>query len=361
MFEGLERILREDDAGKLAELLAYEDIGINDLHHGGRKEPLFLLAMYGGLKCVQLLLDHGAEVNVKSRFKYKYTYLHSAARLGGCEHVQLLLDHGAEVNVKSIFKHTPLHEAARYSHYECMQLLLAHGAEVKTDIVIFNSLPPGAQRLITVARTILDKVTEFLEAACAEGQIDPHLKDAAKSIANKIIFSSNKSLEELESEELEGFINTSICQATADTIKLHQQIEKYDVATQSFVLANIYLLDPSLGSDFKHWSLQELGPKKTLANLFVLCGEQIECIGRLIGNPLRGIKVFLDTIPVNEDGTIGKYSVGEFVLRVVSKNPMKFIDGEDITKHIASFLDLGDVDLSGAALDLDVDDLNLGG
>ena len=311
--------------------------------------PLHTAADCENPECVQLLLDHGAEVNATEQNWHRP--LHLAARRGHLECMQLLLSHGAEVNVQSIFKHTPLQAAACCGNYKCMQLLLSHGAEVKTDIVIFNSLPPGAQRLITVAHAIKDKVTEFLEAACAEGQIDPDLKDAAKSIANKIIFSSDKSLEELASEESEDFINTSICQATADTIKLHQQIEKSDSATQSFVLANIYLLEPSLGSDFKHWSLQELGPKKTLVNLAALCGERIEGITNLLGHQHRGIKIFLDTIPVNEDGTIVKYSVGEFVLRVVSKNPMKFIGGEDITKHIASFLGLGDVDLSGAALD----------
>ena len=43
----------------------------------------------------------------------------------------ILVDHGAELNVKTINNETPLHFAARKGKNDCVQILLNSGAKVK--------------------------------------------------------------------------------------------------------------------------------------------------------------------------------------------------------------------------------------
>ena len=47
----------------------------------------------------------------------------------------ILVDHGAELNVKTINNETPLHFAARKGKNDCVQILLNSGAKV---IVLFE-------------------------------------------------------------------------------------------------------------------------------------------------------------------------------------------------------------------------------
>lgn len=53
--------------------------------------------------------------------------LHNACSYGHYEVTELLLDHGACVNVADLWKFTPLHEAAAKGKYEICKLLLKVG------------------------------------------------------------------------------------------------------------------------------------------------------------------------------------------------------------------------------------------
>uniref|UniRef100_A0A1B0DGP9 NAD(+) ADP-ribosyltransferase n=1 Tax=Phlebotomus papatasi TaxID=29031 RepID=A0A1B0DGP9_PHLPP len=55
--------------------------------------------------------------------------LHNSCSYGHIEVTELLLKHGANVNVADLWKFTPLHEAAAKGKYEIVKLLLKHGAD----------------------------------------------------------------------------------------------------------------------------------------------------------------------------------------------------------------------------------------
>lgn len=87
-------------------------------------------------RCAELLLDGGAEVNMRTK-ESRLTPLHVAARRGLEEHVELLLGHGADVLATNREGETPLNaacsgaerpsEAGRY--LRVIQKLLAAGAD----------------------------------------------------------------------------------------------------------------------------------------------------------------------------------------------------------------------------------------
>lgn len=55
--------------------------------------------------------------------------LHNACSYGHYEVTELLVKHGANVNVADLWKFTPLHEAAAKGKYEIVKLLIKHGAD----------------------------------------------------------------------------------------------------------------------------------------------------------------------------------------------------------------------------------------
>ena len=57
------------------------------------------------------------------------TPLHNACSYGHYEVTELLVKHGATVNVSDLLQCTPLHEAATKGKYEIVELLLKHGAD----------------------------------------------------------------------------------------------------------------------------------------------------------------------------------------------------------------------------------------
>ncbi|KAF7503583.1 hypothetical protein GJ744_003611 [Endocarpon pusillum] len=100
---------------------------INVPHWGG--DSVLQAASQGGNdRIVQLLLDHGADVNApEGRYG---TALYAASQQGYTATVKLLLDHGAEVNAPGKFDNTTLCAASEGGHTATVKLLLDHGAEV---------------------------------------------------------------------------------------------------------------------------------------------------------------------------------------------------------------------------------------
>ncbi|KAK3689356.1 ankyrin repeat-containing domain protein [Podospora appendiculata] len=86
----------------------------------------------GSIDTAQLLLDHGAEVNTKSG-KYG-TALHAAASCDrrGADMLRSLLDNGAEVNENCGKFGTALQAACHSGSLENVRFLLEHGADVNT-------------------------------------------------------------------------------------------------------------------------------------------------------------------------------------------------------------------------------------
>lgn len=98
--------------------------------------PLFTAVSKGHLDCVKALLDAGA--NPSGSIYNNCTPLLTAARDGDVDILQQLLDHGAEANVKarlpgwatnSVACCGPLYLSAVYRHLECFKMLLIYGAD----------------------------------------------------------------------------------------------------------------------------------------------------------------------------------------------------------------------------------------
>jgi len=77
---------------------------------------------------VRRLLAKGAEVNWRHP-EYGSTPLYRAARNGDAKVVQLLLKHGALVDMANSSGRTPLMTAAFHGHVEVLNILLANGAD----------------------------------------------------------------------------------------------------------------------------------------------------------------------------------------------------------------------------------------
>jgi ankyrin repeat protein len=96
-----------------------------------RRPPLAWAAANGHAATVELLLQHGAEINAED--KYCQTSLWCAAANGHAATVELLLEHGAEVNTKdSVDGRCPLSVAAENGYEAIVKLLVAQGANVNS-------------------------------------------------------------------------------------------------------------------------------------------------------------------------------------------------------------------------------------
>ena len=130
--------------------------------------PLHVASLWGGFKVAQLLLDHGADINVRNKggltplqgtlvdltddFGDHFfdtvrsllehgadvhaldndhaTPLHVVSRSGSIKAARLLLKHGADVHALDNIHSTPLHFASRYGKAQVARLLLEHGANI---------------------------------------------------------------------------------------------------------------------------------------------------------------------------------------------------------------------------------------
>ncbi|KAJ6639240.1 Transient receptor potential channel pyrexia [Pseudolycoriella hygida] len=91
--------------------------------------PLHTAAGLGHKECMQLLLDHGADV--RSQFgKRRLTALHLAAEDDYIDCVRLLLEHGAKVDARNVDNQTPLHLACLSQCVETVELLIKYRADV---------------------------------------------------------------------------------------------------------------------------------------------------------------------------------------------------------------------------------------
>lgn len=92
--------------------------------------PLHVAAFAGNAANTQLLIDRGADVNVRAKSKFRNTPLQTALLSGQYETAKLLLDHGADALVRQAEGFTPLHEAAESGREDLVKLLISYGAEI---------------------------------------------------------------------------------------------------------------------------------------------------------------------------------------------------------------------------------------
>lgn len=90
--------------------------------------PLMCAAREGQKNIVKLLIDNGADPNIKDCIGA--TALHFALDSGDFAIVALLVNAGVDVNTRDITGGSPLSIAAARGYYEIVQLLLSNGADV---------------------------------------------------------------------------------------------------------------------------------------------------------------------------------------------------------------------------------------
>jgi len=103
---------------------------------GGRLGVPLAAALHGRhFKVAELLLKHGANVDVRG--KWEFTLLHFTSRFGlsftdegRVDIVQWLLNHGADVNARGIRNQVPLFLAVGNGYFEICQLLQVHNADL---------------------------------------------------------------------------------------------------------------------------------------------------------------------------------------------------------------------------------------
>jgi Ankyrin repeats (3 copies) len=107
-----------------------------------------------------LISTHGEDVNARCGYGYHGSPLHAASRNGHIDAVTLLVDSGANVNMKNEHESTPLRAAYDGRHLEAMRILLEHGAVVDMPYDLNGSL---------VLRASADGQTEVLRLLLQHG------------------------------------------------------------------------------------------------------------------------------------------------------------------------------------------------
>jgi len=124
----LSRAVADEDKIVVRELLARgEKVNVKEDSYS-KITPMFLAVETGDLEIVQMLLDAGAKVNVRSTSKE--TPLMRLDQDATPELVSLLMRYGAKVNSADENGSTPLIHAAEYSTPEATQALIQAGADV---------------------------------------------------------------------------------------------------------------------------------------------------------------------------------------------------------------------------------------
>ncbi|KAK2893528.1 ankyrin repeat and SOCS box protein 16 [Channa argus] len=167
--------------------------------------PLHLCTSAQSFLCAKLLLEEGADVNVRMR-ESRLTPLHVAARRGLEEHVDIFLSHGADVLATNQEGETPLNtacsaadrpsDAGRY--LRVIQRLLDAGADPRTagrknHTPLHNACANCSPRIVDVllkhgAKADVANCAEYTPMDCllqvAEDYPDQQLEAIARSLLN---------------------------------------------------------------------------------------------------------------------------------------------------------------------------------
>ncbi|XP_045118224.1 probable E3 ubiquitin-protein ligase XBOS31 isoform X1 [Portunus trituberculatus] len=113
-----------DNAELLEDLLNGDQLGHLDCRDAWGRTPLHAAATTENSRCLRILLQAGADVNLASGPRAEgRTCLHLASEHGAVENIRLLLDHGADLLAKDANGMTALDLAEHGDHEQCMTVL----------------------------------------------------------------------------------------------------------------------------------------------------------------------------------------------------------------------------------------------
>ncbi|GAB4351242.1 MAG: ankyrin repeat domain-containing protein [Candidatus Abyssubacteria bacterium] len=118
------------------------------------------------VEVIRFLVEHGADVNVQPRYRggtLGMTPLMDASHAGNIDVVRFLLEHGANVNAEAHYRRTALMEAVQYAPAEVVRLLLEHGADPNVEMT-----GPGGTALTLAERMDRPDVVKMLIDAGAK-------------------------------------------------------------------------------------------------------------------------------------------------------------------------------------------------
>jgi len=116
------------DVLRLQDILAADPAAVHTFSGDGWT-PLHLAAAFGTAESVDVLLQHGAQVDAVSRNPQRNQPLHAALALArNPETVRLLLAHGANPNATQTVRFTPLFSAATANRRDLAEMLIESGA-----------------------------------------------------------------------------------------------------------------------------------------------------------------------------------------------------------------------------------------
>ena len=122
---------------------------------------------YGYVKCVDLLLQHGADPNIADKDRTTPLHLTCVKDYDVC--VSLLLQHGADPNISDKHNMTALYIACQSGHYKCALLLLQAGASVDSQD-IYGQTPLYTASVVGQLKCVVVLVEHGADVnKCAEG------------------------------------------------------------------------------------------------------------------------------------------------------------------------------------------------
>lgn len=137
------------DYAKVARLLGNDPSLVNAILIDRNDRPLHQAAEWGCTKVVELLLDHGAQIDAPDNALR--TPLHRAAEKAKTRVVQILLRKGADPNAVDAFGFTPLVSAARRfdaKGYKTARAILSEGVECDLHGAVCLADVSGVQSLL---------------------------------------------------------------------------------------------------------------------------------------------------------------------------------------------------------------------
>lgn len=138
----------------------------NERTESGQLSAIFWPTYHGQIAIVKLLIEHGADIDVRfPEFDLDRTLLHIATRENNYEVCQLLIDAGIDVNAVDKLGNTPLHLAAYNRHDRVVQLLLNAGAESRLNK---NGQTPREMAIVSIETFILEPDEEQVARQIAD-------------------------------------------------------------------------------------------------------------------------------------------------------------------------------------------------